>query len=479
MLLFLRKNVIFESLHRVDFKSLFKRPFSDYVRNWLSIVETEEYSKETLIPIIQIICSMTFEELDLDYNLLDALDYMGFVNATPIQEQAIPTILEGKDLIACAQTGTGKTAAFILPILNKLAENPTDTTNTLVVCPTRELALQIDKQIQGFAYFVGASSIAVYGGSGGDDFSQQKRALTQGSNIIVATPGKLISHLNLGYVKFDTIEHLILDEADRMLDMGFLEDIQKIISYLPKERQNLMFSATMAPKIRTLANQILTNPISINIALDKPAEGVLQAAYMTYDNQKTPLIHSLLSDKPNYERILIFTSTKRKVFDIARSLKKEGYSVAGISSDLDQDSREKVLLEFKQKVVRILVATDILSRGVDIKDINLVINYDVPGDAADYVHRVGRTARASTTGVALTLVNEDDMYKFARIEKLIESKIPQLMMPKELGEGPVFKVRGGGGKNKRYHKKNNNNNRKYKKKPRNSKKNNNQKSKKE
>ncbi|WMX13002.1 MULTISPECIES: DEAD/DEAH box helicase [unclassified Aureispira] len=400
---------------------------------------------------------MTFEELELDYDLLDALDYMGFVEATPIQEQAIPLILEGQDLIACAQTGTGKTAAFILPILNKLAENPTAHTNTLVICPTRELAIQIEKQVQGFAYFVGVSSIAVYGGSGGDDFAQQKRALTQGSNIIVATPGKLISHLNLGYVKFDNIQHLILDEADRMLDMGFLDDIQKIISYLPKKRQNLMFSATMAPKIRTLANQILTQPKTINIALDKPAEGVLQAVYLAYDNQKTPLIHSLISDKPNYERILIFTSTKRKVFDIVRSLRKEGYSVAGISSDLDQDEREKVLLEFKQKSIRILVATDILSRGVDIKDINLVINYDVPGDAADYVHRVGRTARASTTGVALTLVNPDDMYKFARIEKLIESKIPQIPLPKELGEAPEYKVRGGGrnrkGGNKKHYKK--------------------------
>ncbi|MFK7799031.1 MAG: DEAD/DEAH box helicase [Aureispira sp.] len=387
---------------------------------------------------------MTFEDLELDYELLDALDYMGFVNATPIQQQAIPLILDGCDLIACAQTGTGKTAAFILPILNKLAENPTSATNTLVVCPTRELAIQIEKQVQGFGYFLGISSIAVYGGSGGDDFSQQKRALSQGSNFIVATPGKLISHLNLGYVKFDEVEHLVLDEADRMLDMGFLEDIQKIISYLPKKRQNLMFSATMAPKIRTLANQILTDPKTINIALDKPAEGVLQAAYTAYDRQKTPLIHSLLSDKPEYERILIFTSTKRKVFDIVRSLQKEGYSVAGISSDLDQDAREKVLLEFKQKTVRILVATDILSRGVDIKDINLVINYDVPGDAADYVHRVGRTARASTTGVALTLVSPDDMYKFARIEKLIESEVPKLKLPKGIGEAPEYRARGGG-----------------------------------
>ncbi len=383
---------------------------------------------------------MTFEELELDYELLDALDYMGFVDATPIQEQAIPIILKGEDLIACAQTGTGKTAAFILPILHKLAENPTDKINTLIICPTRELAIQIEKQIQGFAYFVGVSSIAVYGGSGGDDFAQQKRALTQGGNIIVATPGKLISHLNLGYVKFDAVEHLILDEADRMLDMGFLEDIQKIISFLPAKRQNLMFSATMAPKMRNLAKQILTEPKAINIALAKPAEGVLQAAYMVYDNQKSRLINHLLSDKPEYERILIFSSTKRKVGDIVRSLRKDKYAAAGISSDLEQSEREQVLLKFKQKQVRILVATDVLSRGVDIKDINLVINFDVPGEAADYVHRVGRTARASTTGVALSLVNQDDMYKFSRIEKLIEDTIPLMQLPDFLGEGPSYKV---------------------------------------
>lgn len=389
---------------------------------------------------------MTFDELELDYDLLDALDYMGFTDATPIQEQAIPLILDGKDLIACAQTGTGKTAAFILPILHKLAVEPTIHTNTLVICPTRELALQIEKQIQGFAYFVGVSSIAIYGGGSGDEFSQQRRALTEGSNIIVATPGKLISHLNLGYAKLDCLQHLILDEADRMLDMGFIDDIQKIISFLPEKRQNLMFSATMAPKIRKLASQILSEPETINIALDKPAEGVLQAAYSVYNAQKTPLIHSLIDDKPDYERILIFTSTKRKVFDIVRSLRKQNYSVEGMSSDLEQDQREAVLLQFRQKAVRILVATDILSRGVDIKDINLVINYDVPGDAADYVHRVGRTARASTTGVALTLITPDDMYKFGRIEQLIEMEVPKISVPEELGEAPTYNPKGGGGR---------------------------------
>lgn len=381
---------------------------------------------------------MTFEELRLSDQLIEALDYMGFVDATPIQEQAIPMILAGKDLVACAQTGTGKTAAFVLPILHKLAVKPSKNTTTLVICPTRELAIQIDKQIQGLAYFVGASSVAVYGGGDGDDFTTQKRALTQGCNIIVATPGKLISHLNLGYVKFNKVEHLILDEADRMLDMGFFDDIQKICSYLPKKRQNLMFSATMASKLRKLANEILHQPESISIALAKPAEGVLQAAYVVYDNQKTPLIKHLLKDKDEYKSILIFTSTKKNVSVIARELRKQGFQAEGISSDLDQQQREEVLLKFTNKEVRILVATDVLSRGVDIKDINLVINYDVPGDAADYVHRIGRTARASTTGVALTLINQRDMYKFNRIEELIDAEVNKIPLPADLGDAPKY-----------------------------------------
>ena len=383
---------------------------------------------------------MNFDAFDLEPALAEALGYMGFENATPIQENAIPLILEGYDLIACAQTGTGKTAAFLLPILHKLASQPSEETRALIICPTRELAIQIEKQIEGFAYFIGVSSLAVYGGSSGSDFVQEKKALTMGSNIIVATPGKLISHLNLGYVNFDHIQHLILDEADRMLDMGFLEDIQKIISFLPDKRQNLMFSATMDPKIRKMAEQILHRPKSINIALAKPAEGVLQAAYMAYDTQKDELIHALLADKPEYQKILIFSSTRKKVSTILRGLKKLKFNTASISSDLEQSEREKVLLKFRQNKIRILVATDVLSRGVDIKDINLVINYDVPSDAADYVHRVGRTARASTTGVAITLINPADIYKFSKIEKLIESEVPKLALPEHLGKGPAYRL---------------------------------------
>lgn len=382
---------------------------------------------------------MKFSELGVHDDILHAISYMGFKNTTPIQEQAIPEILAGNDLIACAQTGTGKTAAFVIPILDLILEHPAGETTTLILVPTRELAMQIDQQVQGIAYGLGIHSIAIYGGSDGDDWGQQKRALTQGGDIVIATPGKLIAHLNLGYVKFDTIKYLILDEADRMLDIGFHEDILKIISFLPKERQTLMFSATMAPKIRTLASKILVNPKEINISMSKPAEGVLQAAYLCYENQKIDLINHLLADKPEYNSILIFCSTKVKVNELARSLKKNKMSVEPISSDLEQTDREKVLQGFKARRTRILVATDVLSRGIDIKEINLIINFDVPHDAEDYVHRVGRTARADATGVALTLVNDKDMGKFQQIEQLIEREVIKLPLPEGLGQGPDWK----------------------------------------
>lgn len=381
---------------------------------------------------------MKFTEFNLNEHVMEAISYMGFDEATPIQEMAIPEIINEKDLIACAQTGTGKTAAFILPILHKLAKAKGTYINTLIIVPTRELALQIDQQIQGFSYFVSVSSCPVYGGGDGNDFEVERKALLGNVDIIVATPGKLISHLKMGYVKFNDIKHLILDEADKMLDMGFFDDIQKIISFIPKERQTLMFSATMPPKIKILASQILKKPKEIAIELSKPAEGVLQATYLVFDQHKTALIKYLITDKPEYDSILIFTSTKSKVFEIARGLRSKDYHVEGISSDLEQQEREEVLSHFRSKRTRVLVATDVISRGIDIKDINLIINYDVPGDAEDYVHRVGRTARANTTGVAITLINEKDMQKFDRIEKLIEREIIKINTPFEIGESPVW-----------------------------------------
>ena len=383
---------------------------------------------------------MRFKDFNISTELLEAVSWMGFEKATPIQEQAIPAILEGHDLIACAQTGTGKTAAYLLPVLEFLHNRGSQVTSTLIIVPTRELAIQIDQQIQGFSYTLEVTSISIYGGGDGDDWGQQKTALTKGADIIVATPGKLISHLNMGYVKFDSVEYLILDEADRMLDIGFHDDILKIISYLPKKRQSLMFSATMAPRIRDLAKKILVNPVEINIAIAKPAEGVLQAAYLVYDNQKIKLINHLIADKPDYQSILIFSSTKKKVSEIEKTLKGNKYTVRSISSDLEQSEREKVLLDFKSRKTRVLVATDVLSRGIDIREINLIINFDVPQDAEDYVHRVGRTARADASGVALTFINEDDMVRFHRIEQLIEREVMKLKVPAELGESPEWNI---------------------------------------
>lgn len=384
---------------------------------------------------------MKFDQFNFTPELLEAIRYMGYREATPIQEQAIPPITQGRDLTACAQTGTGKTAAFVLPVLDFQARKPSPYTNTLILVPTRELAIQIDQQIQGLAYTLNITSIAIYGGGDGSEWGQQRTALTKGADIIVATPGKLISHLAQGYVKFDKIEHLVLDEADRMLDIGFHDDIMKIISYLPKKRQTLMFSATMPPKIRTLSQQILINPVEIALEMSKPAEGVTQTAFLVYETQKTPLIKSLISEKTELKSILIFSSTKRKVNDIVKGLRSRNWKTEGISSDLEQREREEILLRFKSRETRVLIATDVLSRGIDIKDIHLVINYDVPGDAEDYVHRVGRTARAETTGWAITLVNEADMPKMQRIENLIGYEVPRAQLPEELGSVPQWKLR--------------------------------------
>jgi superfamily II DNA/RNA helicase len=384
---------------------------------------------------------MHFNEFGLSEGLMEAISYMGFEKATPVQEKAIPVIMEGRDLIACAQTGTGKTAAFILPMLDKLSKEKDHRTRVLIIVPTRELALQIDQQFHGFGYFTNISSIPIYGGGDGKEWGQERMSLTSGADVIVATPGKLIAHLAMGYVNFDDLEYLVLDEADRMLDIGFHDDIMKIVTHLPKKRQTLMFSATMAPEIRKLASSILSDPSEISLEIAKPPEGVLQAAYIAHDEQKTPLIKSLIADKPECKSILIFCSTKKKVAEIARSLKDKHQSVASISSDLRQSDREEVLGRFRARQIRVLVATDVMSRGIDIKDINLVINYDAPQDAEDYVHRVGRTARAETTGIALTLVNKDDMYKLKKIEGLIGKEIMKLPLPEELGPGPEWNPR--------------------------------------
>ncbi len=394
---------------------------------------------------------MKFTEFGFSQEVIDGLEAMRFEKATPVQEATIPPIMKGKDMIACAQTGTGKTAAYLLPVLDRQVQSNSDGLNTLVLVPTRELAMQIDQQMEGFGYFLPITSIAVYGGNDAGLWNTQKNALTTGANVIIATPGRLIQHLSMGYVKMDTLKHLILDEADRMLDMGFYDDIMQIVSYLPKQRQTLMFSATMPPKIRDMARELLADYEEINIALSKPAEGVLQAAYMTYEPQKIPLINTLLKGK-DLKSIVIFSSTKLKVKEIHKALQQAGYPAKAIHSDLDQKERTEVMREFKNRNIQILVATDIIARGIDVEGIDLVINFDVPNDAEDYVHRVGRTARASSTGVALTFITERDQNDFKKIEDLIESTIIKIPLPAEIGDGPEYKPKSFSGKKKPYKK---------------------------
>ncbi|MFI5135930.1 MAG: DEAD/DEAH box helicase [Chitinophagales bacterium] len=387
---------------------------------------------------------MKFSDFNLTPLLLEGLDAMGFEKPTPIQEQVIPIIIHKRDLIACAQTGTGKTAAYLLPLLHYISQNKIPHTVALIIAPTRELAQQIDQAFQGFAYFTHASSIAVYGGSDGNAFEREKKALKEGTSVVIATPGRLMSHLNMGNARFDQLECLILDEADKMLDMGFYDDIMRIITYLPAKRQNLLFSATMPPKMRELAKKTLHDPAEVNIAMSKPAEGILQGAYLLNDSQKTPLLKTLLPSEKfgkHHEKpmsVLIFASTKAEVKSLEIELRKLKLPSKAIHSDLSQKEREEVLLSFRNHSTQILVATDILSRGIDIEDISLVINYDVPGDAEDYVHRVGRTARAESTGVALTLVNPRDQHRFAQIEALIERTIPKLSLPPEIGSAAAW-----------------------------------------
>ena len=402
---------------------------------------------------------MNFSEFNFEPELLDGLDAMGFEKATPIQEQAIPLIQQHRDLIACAQTGTGKTAAFLLPIMNRIVQNPNRKgINTLIIAPTRELAIQIDQQVEGFGYFIGVSSCPIYGGNNPKLWDQQKQAITKGADILIATPGRLISHLNLNYADMSSVEHLILDEADRMLDMGFHEDIMHIIGKLPAKRQTLLFSATMPPKIRTLSKELLQNPEQISIAVSKPADKILQAAYLTYDNQKVPLIQELLQ-KDTYHKVIVFCSTKKSVKAITQALKAKKLKVREIHSDLTQPERVEVLQKYKANRFNILVATDIMSRGIDIDDISLVINHDVPRDPEDYIHRIGRTARADAEGVGLTFINEKDQRNFAKIEKLIEKEISKLPLPPSLGSGPRYTQSSSGGRKQSNNRSNRGNNR--------------------
>ena len=382
---------------------------------------------------------MTFKELGLTDSLLAGIDSMGYKTATPVQSQVIQPILAGKDIIASAQTGTGKTAAFLLPIVNKIITEPHDENkiNALIIVPTRELAIQIADNMEGLGYFTNVSCIAVYGGGDGNSFTAEKTALTSGCDIVVCTPGRMIAHLNMGYVNLKEVKYLVLDEADRMLDMGFQDELMKIISFLAPTRQNLLFSATMPHKMRELARKLLTDPVEINIAVSKPPEQIVQNAFVVYEAQKAPLIKYLLKLK-DYTRVIIFCSKKQNVKLLSADLKRSKFKVEEIHSDLMQDQREKVMQDFRNKNLTILVATDILSRGIDIDEIELVINYDVPNDGEDYIHRIGRTARAQSQGTAYTFISPTEQRKFATIETLLEKSVIKAEVPAEFGETPAY-----------------------------------------
>lgn len=384
---------------------------------------------------------MKFEDLELEPEVLDGLDAMNFIEATPIQEQTIPVVLEGRDIIACAQTGTGKTAAYILPLLNLImrhkVEGDDDAVRAIIIAPTRELASQIDIQFEGFSYFMPISTLSVSGGGDGAQWDQQLRAFNKGADVIIATPGRMISHLINSKISLDSVEYLVLDEADRMLDMGFYDDIMQISKYLPKKRQTLLFSATMPPKIRTLAKNILNNPAEINIAISKPNEAIKQMAYVCYEPQKIGLIEHIFST-PVDSKTIIFSSSKIKVKDLAHRLKRMKYNVRAMHSDLEQSERDEVMLDFKNGKISILVATDIVARGIDITDIGLVINYDVPHDPEDYIHRIGRTARANAEGEAITFISKEEQDKFGKIERFLEREVEKIAIPQELGEAPAY-----------------------------------------
>jgi len=405
-----------------------RKAFHELKVGYIHGVEKEEvHEKQT-----------SFYDLELHPDIEDGLDSMGFKNPTPIQAEAIPHILDRRDLLGIAQTGTGKTAAFLLPTMDRILDTPDNgKVKALVVVPTRELALQIDQATEGFGYYTGVSSLAIYGGGTGKEFDREKKALKQGADIVIVTPGRMLSHLNLGYVDLSELEFLILDEADRMLDMGFHQDIMRIASHCKKEKQVLLFSATMPEKMRRLAHDLLNNPVTVQLALSKPAANVKQSAYVLFDHQKDAVLVDILKRK-KVESGIVFTSRKKTVNQVVRALRQAGIKCGKISSDLKQEEREEVMLGFRQKMIPLLVATDVVSRGIDIDSIEIVINYDVPPNEEDYVHRIGRTARAQRKGEAFTLIVPDDMQRFGRIEKLIERTVDKLDLPKGLGDAPRY-----------------------------------------
>ena len=386
---------------------------------------------------------MTFEETYLNDNILDALYDMHFEDMTPIQEKCIPEILDGYDVLGIAQTGTGKTAAYLLPILSQLDDGdyPKDAINAVIMSPTRELAQQIDQAMQGFGYYLDdVSSVAVYGGNDGNRYDQELRSMRMGADVLIATPGRLLSHLKVGNLDLSRCSFFVLDEADRMLDMGFVDDIMKIVQQLPKNCQRIMFSATMPKKIRELAVQLLNDPVEVQIAVSKPAEKIHQMAYVCYEPQKLKIIQHIFQNG-NLQRVIIFSGKKERVKEVTRKLKSMHINCDQMHSDLSQAERDEAMYRFKAGQTDVLVATDIVARGIDIDDIRLVINYDVPADSEDYVHRIGRTARADRDGEAITFVSDTDIYRFQGIEHFLGKEVEKIALPEGLGEAPAYTKR--------------------------------------
>ena len=382
---------------------------------------------------------MRFDQLSLSDDILDALDAMNFEECTPMQEQSIDLILEGNDLIACAQTGTGKTAAYLLPVIDLLADTEADSkVKCVIMVPTHELAQQIDRQMEGFSYYIPVSSLAIHGGNDGKEFARQQHALRQGADMVIATPGRLLAHIKMGYVDLSAVKYFILDEADRMLDMGFSDDIMRIVSQLPRERQTLMFSATMPKKIQQLAATILNNPKEVKIAVSKPAEKIDQSVFICHEGQKQGLLKRLF-EQGHDKRVIVFSSSKQKVKELTQILRRSKWKAAEMHSGLDQKAREEVILAFRAGRLEILIATDILARGIDIDDIAMVVNYDVPHEAEDYVHRIGRTARAGAGGKAVTFVSERDQQRWAGIERFLGSEVRREEIPAEFGDAPEYR----------------------------------------
>ncbi|GAA5520929.1 DEAD-box ATP-dependent RNA helicase CshA [Fodinibius salicampi] len=373
---------------------------------------------------------LSFEQFTLNEKLSLGLQDLNYTDPTPIQEECIPLILNGRDVIGAAQTGTGKTGAFVIPLIQRIMENPSEHTQALILSPTRELAQQIEEQIFALGYHTGVSSATVTGGS---DYGTQVKAIRAGVDIIVATPGRLIDQMKVLDLDFSHLNYLVLDEADRMLDMGFLPDVMKIVKKLPEERQTMLFSATMVEEVQKVVDQVMKNPAEVEFEVSKPAESVDQQIYFVHPKQKLKLFEKLF-DADKYETAIVFCATKRGTDEVERMLKKRGVDAVSMHGDRDQKERNEALRLFKNRSHPVMVATDVLSRGIDIDDVSLIVNFDVPNNPEDYIHRIGRTGRYDKSGTAITFVSNKDKKYYHSIKEVVGDQLSVKELPEEKNE---------------------------------------------